>query len=88
MENIATHSLQNAEFLGSRYSYQRISLLSLASEIERYYDIDVTLDGIDNKKYFSGVLILDDVDKASSYIAETLDIKYERTLQGITFFQE
>lgn len=85
MGQISTHSLQKPEFLTARYNYEKISIVSLAEEVERYYDVDVTLDQINKKTYFSGVLILDDIDKACSYLAETLNLKYERMSSGITF---
>ena len=88
MNPISAHSLQKAEFLTSRYNYEKISIVSLAEELERYYDVDVTLDQIDNKINFSGVLILDDIEKACSYIAETLNLKYERMSSGIKFFNQ
>lgn len=84
----SAHSLQKAEFLTSRYNYEKISIVSLAEELERYYNIDVTLDQIDTNINFSGILILDDVDKACSYIAETLNLKYERMSSGIKFFND
>ncbi len=84
----SAHTLQKAEFLTSRYNYEKISIVSLAEELERYYNVKVTLDQIDSHINFSGVLILDDIDKASSYIAETLNLKYERMSSGIKFFND
>jgi len=43
MSEVMSHSLKNAEFLSGRYNFQKISIVSLASEIERFYDIDVSL---------------------------------------------
>lgn len=84
----SAHSLQKAEFLTSRYNYEKISIVSLSDELERYYNVKVTLDQVDTNINFSGVLILDDLDKACSYIAETLNLKYERMSSGIKFFND
>jgi len=88
LSDVTSHSLINAEFLSGRYNFEKISIVSLASEIERFYNIDVTLKNIDKTINFSGVLLLNDIEKACSYIAETLDLKYERTLQNVTFFKD
>ena len=85
MSDVMTHTLKNAEFLSGRYNFQKINIVSLTSEIERFYNVAVSLENIDHNINFSGVLLLDDIDKACSYIAETLDLKYERTLQSIKF---
>jgi len=85
LSRVEKHKDQGPGFLNNRVSYDRIELSSLAKEIERFYNIPVILNGIDKQKTFSGILISDDIDKACSYIAETLDLKYETGKEKIEF---
>ncbi len=85
---IEKHDAKQPGFLTGRVSYDKIELSSLAKEIERFYNVSVDTKRVENTKSFSGVLISDDIEKSCSYIAETLDLKYETGNQKIEFYSE
>lgn len=75
----AVNTLDNltAEFLSDKVKYQQIGMAQFKEEIERFYEKEIVLKDVDLEKSFSGVLVLNDFDKAISYIAQTMNWKYE-----------
>jgi len=88
ISEVRKHDLSTAEFLKDRYYYEKIKLKKLALEIERYYDYVVELDIQDTGVIYSGVLMLKDIDKACSIIANALSLKYDHTPKKIRFYKE
>lgn len=82
------HNQTQAQFLMDRQVYDEIRLSALRLEMERFYPYSVQLPTNTDTSRFSGVLILDDVERAADYIARPMGWKYDITEDKIRFSHE
>lgn len=64
-------------FINGILTYDNISPEDIAKEINRFYNIDVVYNLVDKQETYTGVFPLDDLEKAISYIAKTMQWEYE-----------
>lgn len=86
ISSVQKHDLNHAEFLSGKIKYENIPPVELSKEIERFYNIDVTLKENIGTQKFTGILLLDDLDKAISYISKTMDWQVQKDTSKITFY--
>ena len=79
------HESIGASFLTDQQQYQGISADALMKEVERFYGLKVKQRGIEGPGMFSGVLILNDLEKALDYIARSMNWNYEMEKESISF---
>jgi len=85
LSNVILHKENKPQFLGSSISYKALKTFELKDEIKRFYNKDVVFKNIDAKTAFSGALVLNDLDKAISYIGQSMNWTYEIQKNQIIF---
>jgi len=86
ISNVEKHEFKNAEFLSGNMKYESISFTDLGEELERFYNVEVTLKEEFKNQNYTGILLLDDLDKAISYISKTMDCEVQKDSRTITFY--
>lgn len=88
MSDVYYHGLQDASFATEQIKYRSIDVGNLATEMERFYNIKVQMQGIDLEKTFTGILVINDVEKAAKYLAETMNWDYELKEENLTYYSK
>ena len=85
LSDVYKHGMQDASFTSDQMKYRSINVASLATELERFYNIRVRLEKIDLSKNFTGILVINDLEKATEYLAKTMNWNYDLKEKNLTF---
>ncbi len=83
--DVYNHGQLEATFKSGQMKYRAINVASLATELERFYNISVRLEKIDLNKSFTGILVLNDLEKAVEYLSKTMNWEYDLNEQNLIF---
>ncbi len=71
------HIQKVPQWTNNRSDFQRIPVSEVLAELERQYDVKLTVDGVDVNQLFTGTFRHTDLEDALSSISEPLGLKYE-----------
>jgi len=73
------------DWLANMMNYNDISINLVIKDLERFYGVKVQVKKLDSKAKFSGVIPLNDIDKAARYLGESMNWQYDIDTDAIHF---
>lgn len=71
------HTQKAPQWTKNSSAFQRIPVSEVLAELERQYDIKITLEGVDVNQLFTGAFVHDNLENALMAISEPLSLEYE-----------
>ena len=71
------HIQTTPQWTKDRSSFQRVPVSEVVAELERQYDVNITIEGVDQDQLFTGTFVHTDLENALMSISEPLGLKYE-----------
>ncbi len=83
LSNVAKSEAETAQFLSGRQEYDQITVEELLAELGRFYDLDILPKGINLQEAYSGILILDDLDRCLKLLSTSMSWDYDLEQQKL-----
>ncbi|CAM4082189.1 FecR family protein [Zobellia nedashkovskayae] len=71
------HTQKEPQWTKNSSAFQRIPVSEVLAELERQYDIKITLESVDVNQLFTGAFVHDNLENALMAISEPLSLEYE-----------
>ncbi|MEM8909074.1 MAG: FecR family protein [Bacteroidota bacterium] len=83
LTKVDTLGFAQADWLQEVSVYQRIPVRHIIHDIERFYAVKIDASAVATDGYFSGIIPLNDLDKALDYLSKTMRWQYRQTPEQI-----